>query len=73
MTSKIDRSRIDAMAEDAAKTNPSEDAKARMRELLERKKQGGNHGPSSGVAGKGGVAAAHEKAGGKREFRRKSS
>jgi len=51
----------------------ADDVKAKMREALERKKAGANHGPNTGAAGKGGVAAAHERAGGKRAFRRKSS
>jgi len=43
-----------------------------MLAALERKKQGGGAGPGVGTA-QGGIAAAHGKAGGRREFRRKSS
>jgi len=60
------------MAEDATPDLPAEDLKAKMREALERKKQGLGHGPQAGAGGRGAVGGAHEKAGGKREFRRKS-
>src|SRR5690606_3050818 len=47
------------------------EAKAKFREALDRKKQGGGSGPVA-PGSTGGVHAAHGKAGGKREFRRKS-
>jgi len=50
-----------------------EDAKARMREALERKKQGTGAGPHVEAAGHGKAEHAHGKAGSRREFRRKSS
>jgi len=58
--------------EDEAKAAAGSDPKARFREALERKKQGVGAGPGAQGA-KGGVGTAHGKAGGKREFRRKSS
>jgi len=50
----------------------ADDPKAKFREALERKKRGGGAGPGVGTA-QGGTGATHGKAGGKREFRRKSS
>ncbi len=59
------------MADETSK-DASEDAKARFREALDRKKQG--HAARPAVPGTSGtVNAAHGKVGGKREFRRKSS
>ena len=49
----------------------SEDAKAKFREALERKKQQSQAGLVSGSKDSG-IHGAHEKAGAKREFRRKS-
>ncbi|OJX71034.1 MAG: hypothetical protein BGO95_07700 [Micrococcales bacterium 73-13] len=59
------------MAEES-QTSPDETAKAKMLAALERKKQGTGAGPGAAAA-KGGAGAAHGKAGGRREFRRKSS
>lgn len=62
------------MADDSIPNEPApaDDAKERYRQALERKKaQGGHHGQgqaSGGASAKGSSA----KAGGKREFRRKS-
>ncbi|HWL01252.1 MAG TPA: DUF5302 domain-containing protein [Microbacteriaceae bacterium] len=50
----------------------ADDPKAKFREALERKKQGGGAGPGVGAT-QGGSGATHGKVGGKREFRRKSS
>jgi len=65
----------DGMSEQQS-TPPSDDAKAaetkaKFREALARKQQGGGSGPVA-PGSTGGVHAAHGKAGGKREFRRKS-
>ena len=49
----------------------SDDAKAKFREALERKKQQSQAGLVSGSKDSG-INGAHEKAGAKREFRRKS-
>lgn len=49
----------------------SEDAKAKFREALERKKQQAHGGLVQGGKDQG-IHGAHERAGGKREFRRKS-
>jgi len=66
---------LSGMAEDAKQpTQGADDMKAKMREALERKKAAASgHGPDASVGGKG--KAGHEQgaAGGKREFRRKSS
>lgn len=58
--------------ENAPREEAPDDAKARFREALDRKKQGGGAGPGVGTA-KGGSGTTHGKVGGKREFRRKSS
>lgn len=50
---------------------PSEDTKRKFREALERKKQGQQARPGA-VEGESAIHGTHEKAGGKREFRRKS-
>jgi len=63
---------LSGMTEDA-KHETADDVKAKMREALERKKQAQGRGPAASAGGRGSVGAAHEKAGGKREFRRKSS
>ncbi|MEL5991119.1 DUF5302 domain-containing protein [Microbacterium phosphatis] len=58
------------------KNTPSDDAKAKFREALERKnaQNAGNHtGPGSTPHGSGAIHGTHGAAGGKREFRRKSS
>jgi len=60
------------MAEKQENT-PATDAKAKMRELLEKKKQGAGAGPHAAATGASKADGAHGKAGGKREFRRKSS
>lgn len=49
----------------------TDDAKAKFREALDRKKQSSGAGPGVGAA-KGGQGSTHGKVGGKREFRRKS-
>lgn len=62
------------MVEDARQDDGVEDVKAKMREALERKRTGAQgHGPGSAAAGKGKAGHEHGAAGGKREFRRKSS
>jgi hypothetical protein len=55
-----------------SKNSPSEDAKAKFREALERKKSG-NANKVAAPGSTGAVHGAHSKVGGKREFRRKSS
>jgi hypothetical protein len=60
------------MADETSKDAPADDSKERYRQALERKKsQGGHagHGQSSATGASKGSSA---KAGGKREFRRKS-
>ncbi len=60
------------MTDDGVQPTSEDDAKAKFREALERKKQGQAARPN--VPGTPGtVNAAHGKIGGKREFRRKSS
>ena len=63
------------MAEDSdtpAPDMPSDDPKERYRQALERKKaQGGHHGHSQGSSSSSSKGSS-AKAGGKREFRRKS-
>lgn len=62
------------MAEDETPTDqaPPDDAKERYRQALERKKaQGGHQGHGQGSAGPS-AKGSSAKAGGKREFRRKS-
>lgn len=63
------------MVEDAKQpTQDADDVKAKMREALERKKAGAQgHGPDAVAAGRGKAGHEHGAAGGKREFRRKSS
>lgn len=57
---------------DNEKTNAaSEDVKRKFREALERKKQQSHDRPGH-LDGEGAVHEAHSRAGGKREFRRKS-
>jgi len=62
--------RLPRMSEDQ-KPTPDADAKAKFREALERKKQANANRPST-PGSTGAVHEAHGKAGGKREFRRKS-
>jgi hypothetical protein len=60
------------MADDTPKEAPADDAKERYRQALERKKaQGGHHGHGQGSSS-GTTKGSSAKAGGKREFRRKS-
>lgn len=59
------------MQDEAAETAPSDEAKQKFREALERKKQGQQNRPGH-LDGGSAVHAARGKAGGKREFRRKS-
>lgn len=59
------------MSEDEKQPAASEDAKAKFREALERKKQQSQSGLVQGGKDHG-IHGAHEKAGSKREFRRKS-
>lgn len=56
---------------DARETGASDEAKQKFREALERKKQGQQNRPGHLDAGSA-VQAPRGKAGGKREFRRKS-
>lgn len=56
---------------DSDKPKTDEDTKRKFREALERKKQGAQSHPG-GVEGDSAIHGKHEKAGGKREFRRKS-
>lgn len=58
-------------ADETGPTSPSEETKRKFREAIEHKKQqGANH---AGVGGaESGVHGVHTRAGGKREFRRKS-
>ncbi len=51
---------------------PEDDAKERFRKALDEKKSRGGYGAQSGSADKGGASGSSKKAGGKREFRRKS-
>jgi hypothetical protein len=51
---------------------PEDEAKRKFREALERKKQNEQARPGGHVEGGSAVHGAHAKAGGKREFRRKS-
>ncbi|MBO3665088.1 DUF5302 domain-containing protein [Microbacterium stercoris] len=60
---------------DESKNTPSDDAKAKFREALERKNaanSAGHTGPGSSPHGSGAIHGTHGAAGGKREFRRKS-
>ncbi len=59
------------MSNDAAENRPSDEAKQKFREALERKKQSQQARPGH-LDGNSPVHGAHGKAGGKREFRRKS-
>lgn len=59
------------MAEQESEKSTTDDAKAKFREALERKKQNQQQRPGHLDAGST-VHSAHGKAGGKREFRRKS-
>lgn len=59
------------MQDKAPETGPSDEAKQKFREALERKKQHQQDRPGHLDAGSA-VHAARGKAGGKREFRRKS-
>ncbi|MGN6503053.1 MAG: DUF5302 domain-containing protein [Pseudolysinimonas sp.] len=59
------------MAEQESEKSTTDDAKAKFREALERKKQNQQQRPGYLDAGSA-VHSAHGKAGGKREFRRKS-
>ncbi len=54
-----------------ADSSAADETKRKFREALERKKQGGQAHPG-GVDGESAIHGRHEKAGGKREFRRKS-
>jgi hypothetical protein len=51
---------------------PADDAKAKFREALERKKAGEQSRPDN-IDGSGAVHGAHTKAGGKRQFQRRKS
>jgi len=57
--------------EDAKAAEAADEAKRKFREALERKNQGAANRPAAPGAVSG-VSSAHGKAGGKREFRRKS-
>lgn len=59
------------MDDEPRESNPSDDVKAKFREALERKKQGEQNRPAR-LDGGSIARDAHGKAGGKREFRRKS-
>jgi membrane-associated protein len=59
------------MDEKTPETSASDETKRRFREALERKKQGQPNRPAH-LDGGSAVHDAHGKAGGKREFRRKS-
>lgn len=56
---------------DEKATSPSEEAKRKFREALERKKQNAQNRPGH-LAGDSSIHGTHAAAGGKREFRRKS-
>ena len=56
----------------AADTTPAEDAKERYRQALEQKNERGGHGASGASGGSTSAKGTSAKAGGKREFRRKS-
>jgi membrane-associated protein len=51
---------------------PSDDPKERYRQALEQKKQRGGYGSAGSSASDGSAKGSSAKAGGKREFRRKS-
>jgi hypothetical protein len=59
------------MADQAPEKTPADDTKAKFREALERKKQNEQGRPDNLDSGSA-VHSTHGKAGGKREFRRKS-
>jgi hypothetical protein len=59
------------MAEEDSEKSTADDAKAKFREALERKKQNQQQRPGY-LGGGSAVQSAHGKVGGKREFRRKS-
>ncbi len=59
------------MSSDEKPGAASEDMKKKFREALERKKQQSHDRPGQ-LQGEGSVHEAHNRAGGKREFRRKS-
>ena len=56
----------------AADTTPAADAKERYRQALEQKNERGGHGASGASGGSTSAKGTSAKAGGKREFRRKS-
>lgn len=60
-----------AKSEPEPQDESQDETKRKFREALERKKQGGQAHPG-GVDGESAIHGRHEKAGGKREFRRKS-
>lgn len=51
---------------------PSDDPKERYRQALEQKKNRGGYGSTGATSGSGSAKGSSAKAGGKREFRRKS-
>ena len=61
----------DAPETSAAPTDPA-DVKARFRDALERKKGRHADGVGTGGPGSGKISDVHSRAGGKRQFRRKS-
>jgi hypothetical protein len=60
------------MADETPQDAPADDAKERYRQALERKKAQGGHQGHSQASSSGSAKGSSAKAGGKREFRRKS-
>lgn len=59
-------------SEDSPSPAPSDDPKERYRQALEQKKNRGGYGSSTATSGGSSAKGSSAKAGGKREFRRKS-